>query len=103
MASDHTAQPCTHHLEPHVIYDKLGSGYRGMLRCRCHKVMRVSRKLRERHAEAEVDAQAMLTVKPRVRKPKPRAPRPPTEQEVTDMWRRYWRRVCAEHEHKSRL
>ena len=109
--------PCAHRPEPHVIYDKPGSGYRGAVWCRCRKVERTSPKIRERHAQAEADALAMLqptktVVQPdppppkprRVRKPRPKKlPAPPTPQEVNDMWRRYWRRVCAQNGYESRL
>lgn len=51
---------CHHQPEAHVVYDKPGSGYRAELRCRCRKVLRHARKVRERVTEAEADGQALL-------------------------------------------
>lgn len=124
---DHTAPPCHHDPEPHVIYDKAASGYRAQLRCRCRKLVLVSRRVRERVVEAEADGKAMLLSREQdIRRkhnarmaarqasvnpipvmvvliPPPLVVEPIPLLSAEAAWKAWWREVCARHGHASRL
>ncbi len=53
-------ETCPHVVEAHVEYDLPGSGYRAVLRCPCRHAMHRAPKVRERVADAEADARALL-------------------------------------------
>lgn len=53
---------CDHHLEAHVRYDLLASGYRAQLRCRCSKITIDGSKVRDTYLQAEADGQTMMQV-----------------------------------------
>lgn len=64
----HTS-PCRGQTEGHVIYDREAAGYRAQVRCRCKLVNRVSPRLHEHVASAEVEAAAMAAATPAERSP----------------------------------
>jgi hypothetical protein len=53
---------CQHQPEVHVLYDKLGSGYRAEIRCPCRKVHITLSRIRDRVDQAEADGAAMMAL-----------------------------------------
>lgn len=58
MAAQHRPF-CNKALDFHVRFDRVGHGYRAVIRCRCATVCRTSKKLHDRCADAEAEARAL--------------------------------------------
>lgn len=104
---------CTHILSAHVIYDKPAASYRAKITCLCGLMGYESRKLHERFNDARDEAATMPLwidpppVKRRIRNRRvtaaPPPPITPTPAEARAAWVGYWKTLCAQHGHESKL